>query len=117
MKKVSYLKRLFTAFITVLVLYVIYHDLTIGTVPLPEKNEEEQAIPVSSSSNNEFPFSEEKVKPGDTVLSIVEKNSKHPLPVSISKIISDFQTLNDGKQPEEIQIGKTYKFPTYEKTE
>lgn len=114
--EVSYLKRLVVAFITVLVLYVIYYDLTKGSITLPEEQTEEQAVPASNTSSK-IPFSEEVVKPGDTVISIVEKNSNHPLPVSISKVISDFQKLNDGTNPVEIQIGKQYKFPTYKKAD
>ncbi|MGJ7921385.1 LysM peptidoglycan-binding domain-containing protein [Neobacillus sp. LXY-4] len=103
------MKRLIGLLFTVLVLYVIYHDLTQGTIP---QQEEELAVPASSSI--QLPYSVEEVKPGDTVLSIVEKNSTHPLPVSISKVISDFRKLNEGIKPETIQIGHQYKFPTYE---
>ncbi|WP_318508396.1 LysM domain-containing protein [Bacillus sp. T3] len=109
------MKRLTVALITVLVLYVIYYDLTEGSIVIPEERLEEQALPVSSTSTNSIPFSEHVVKPGDTVISIVEKKSDNPLPVSISKVISDFQKLNDGTNPVDIQIGNQYKFPTYEK--
>lgn len=103
------MKRLFGAMIVILVLYVIYHDMTEGT--LPSVKNENLSVPASTSS--EIPFIEEVVQPGDTVLTIVEKNSQHPLPVSITKLISDFQRLNEGEKPEEIQIGENYKFPTY----
>lgn len=107
------MKRLIGLLFTVLVLYVIYHDLTQGTIPQQQQQEEEElAVPASSSI--QLPYSVEEVKPGDTVLSIVEKNSTHPLPVSISKVISDFRKLNEGIKPETIQIGHQYKFPTYE---
>jgi hypothetical protein len=52
------------------------------------------------------------MQPGDTLLSIVEKEkgkSNHP----IETIISDFQSLNEGLKPENMQIGKTYKIPVY----
>ncbi|WP_147532374.1 LysM peptidoglycan-binding domain-containing protein [Bacillus marasmi] len=111
------MRRLFTILIAVLVLYAIYHDLTEGSVSLPEKTTEEPAVPASTSPNVNIPFKEKTVKPGDTVLSIVEKNSSGPLPVSISKVISDFQKLNEGVKPEEIQIGKAYKFPKYKKAD
>ncbi len=103
------MKRLFGAIIVILVLYVIYHDTTEGT--LPKENKKNDAVPASTVTD--MTYIEEVVKPGDTVLTIVEKNSKNPLPVSISKLISDFQKINEGKKPEEIQIGKNYKFPTY----
>lgn len=111
------MKRLFIAFIAVLVLYAIYHDLTQGSISLPEETTEEKAVPASTPPSSTIPFKEKTVKPGDTVLSIVEKNSKGPLPVSISKVISDFQKLNEGIKPEEIQIGKAYKFPKYKEAD
>lgn len=103
------MKRLFGAIIIVLILYVIYHDLNDGT--LPTENKKNDAIPVSTVTD--MTYIEEVVKPGDTVLTIVKKNSQNPLPVSITKLIADFQKLNAGKKPEEIQIGENYKFPTY----
>jgi hypothetical protein len=110
------LKKLIGALITVLVLYVIYHDITLGT--LPKDNKENIAVQVSTSNvETEIPYFEKVVNPGDTVLSIVEKKSKHPLSVSISKVIADFEKLNGETKPEEIQIGNTYKFPIYKKTE
>lgn len=111
------MKRLVIALIAVLVLYAIYYDLTKGTIALPDKTTEEEAIPASSTPKINIPFQEKTVKPGDTVLTIVEKTSDGPLPVSISKVISDFKKLNDGIPPEEIQIGKAYKFPTYQESD
>jgi hypothetical protein len=104
------MKRLFIAIFTLLLLYSIYYDLTSGS--LPTKETKNVAVPVTNMSNNDD-FFEATVKPGDTVLSIMEKHLKEPLPVSITKLITDFQALNKGKQPEEIQIGKRYKFPNY----
>lgn len=104
------MKKIIGALITVLVLYVIYYDFTNGS--LPSESEQNIAVPVSAPTPDIQNIKKE-VKPGDTVLSLVEKNSFHPLPVSISKVISDFQELNNGKKPEDIQIGKFYKFPIY----
>jgi hypothetical protein len=108
---VSNLKRIIGALITVLIIYVIYYDLTEGTLPMEKRTDE--SVSVSSPLTDGLPYVEEEVKPGDTVLSIVERNGKNPLPTSISKVIADFEKLNDGKKPEDIQIGKQYKFPIY----
>lgn len=108
------LKRLIVAIITILVLYSIYHDLSKGS--LPQEITEKIAVPVSTDIP-EAAYFEEMVKPGDTVLSIMEKNTGEPIPVSITTLIQDFQKLNEGKNPEEIQIGKRYKFPRYKEHE
>jgi hypothetical protein len=105
------MKRLFGAMITVLILYSIFYDLSSGT--LPTKKQEELAVPVSNTTS-ESTYFEVVVKPGDTVLSIFERNQKEPIPVSITNLISDFQKLNKGKRPEDIQIGKKYRFPNYD---
>jgi hypothetical protein len=62
---------------------------------------------------NESIYIEVEVKAGDTVLTIAEKITNKPIPVSITQLIEDFQALNEGTTPEKIQIGKIYKFPVY----
>ena len=57
-------------------------------------------------------YKEILIKPGDTLLSIIEKD-KEAKNQPIEEIISDFQSLNEGLQPENMQIGKTYKIPIY----
>lgn len=111
MKKIA---AIITAFIVV---YSIYYDLTVGTVPGIGK------VTLASSSSSEIaevqpllnddPFTLIETKPGDTVLSIVEKLHQGPLPVPIDTIIQDFQELNQNLKPEKIQIGKQYKIPLY----
>jgi hypothetical protein len=109
------MKKLLSLFVFLLVVYVIYYDLTTGTLPVPiekttvaqENNREEKT---TAKQKNYFV---QKVKSGDTVLSIVEKNLDDSLPVSIEDVITDFQNLNNGLQPEDIQPGNKYKFPDY----
>lgn len=108
------LKRLYTALFVLIIAYVIYIDFTKGTLPKENKPKSEQVVSTSSSVNS-IPYFERKVAPGDTVLTIVEEHLDQALPVSISQVIADFQTLNNGQEPEEIVIGKHYRFPDYQK--
>lgn len=112
------MKKLLGLLLFILIIYVIYFDLTVGTLP-SASNAQVEAInsnhantPVPKTKTD-LPSFAEKVKPGETVISIVEHQLGKPLPVSISVLIKDFQTLNPGKSPEKIQIGSTYHFPDY----
>lgn len=107
------MKRFVLAILSVLIVYVIYYDFTKGT--LPTESIERNSVPVATTTN--IPFFEVEVKPGETVLTIVEKKLDKPIPVSITRVISDFEQLNDGEKPEEIRIGYQYRFPDYRKTE
>lgn len=97
------MKRLIGFIAAILVMYSVYADLTEGTLPKAEKH-----IEAASS----ITFEEVFIQPGDTVLSIVEKQGGFP-DVSIEKIINDFRALNNGMSPEQIQPGKVYKIPVY----
>ncbi|WP_160721721.1 hypothetical protein [Bacillus sp. USDA818B3_A] len=114
------MKKLLGFVLALIVIYVIYYDLTTGTLPTspPQqadaKAEDTQAsAPVDTDTG--IPSFDAKVKPGETVISIVEHKINKSLPVSIPELIEDFQTLNKGKSPEKIQIGSTYHFPDYSK--
>ncbi|MCJ8006841.1 hypothetical protein ACFFF5_01020 [Lederbergia wuyishanensis] len=101
------------AFIAISILiYSVYYDLTIGVIPrssaASSKLVENQPIPVEKE-----PITSVEIKPGDTVISIIEGLQQGPLPVPISQVVLDFQELNEGIKPEQIQIGKTYQFPVY----
>ncbi|MBD8003578.1 hypothetical protein [Bacillus norwichensis] len=102
--------------ITVAVLmYSIYYDLKIGTLHI------DQAATASSEMNGStqsapvhiMPYEEKKAKSGDTVISIAESIYHGSLPVPIDQLIQDFQKLNNGVKPNEIQTNKEYKFPVY----
>ncbi|MEH7124546.1 hypothetical protein V7122_19940 [Bacillus sp. JJ1532] len=105
------MKRLALFLLSVLVIYVIYFDLTKGTLPIPTVDE--PVIEAMAENETLLPYFEKKVSSGDTVLSLVEKNINAPLSVSISKVISDFKILNNGLSPEKIKSGYIYKFPDY----
>ncbi|MBO0959485.1 hypothetical protein J1P26_07030 [Neobacillus sp. MM2021_6] len=108
------MKKLFGFLFAILVLYVIYFDLTVGT--LPTSNAKQVDVKVAADANSftsDIPSFEAKVKPGETVISIVEHELNKPLPVSITELINDFRELNPKQSPEKIQIGSTYHFPDY----
>ncbi|MFC0558083.1 hypothetical protein [Halalkalibacter alkalisediminis] len=116
------MKRIGTIFIILVILYSTYYDLTIGTLPngLSEVTEAVAESVTNSDTTEETmtnveldPFQEVMVEPGHTVLSIVEHLHEGTIKATIQEIVYDFQELNDGIRPEEIQIGKTYLFPVY----
>lgn len=103
------MKRLAAFLLSALVIYVIYFDLTHGTLPVMQ----EQVIEAKYPDDTALPFFEREVSPGETVLSVVEKKMNGPLPVTITQVITDFSTLNNGLKPEELKFGETYRFPDY----
>lgn len=107
------MKKLFGFLLAILIIYVIYFDLTVGTLPSNTKKVDAKVETVTKNNEINIPSFEAKVKPGETVISIVEHQIDKPLPVSITDLINDFQKLNPGKSPENIQIGSTYHFPDY----
>ncbi|KAA0549398.1 hypothetical protein FZW96_05665 [Bacillus sp. BGMRC 2118] len=108
------MKRLLVLLCSVVVIYSIYVDLKTGTLPIsiPVHANEKEINSNKHSKKNNTTYIEVTIKPGDTVLSILEKNRKGALPVSITTVIKDFKDLNK-IEPEKIQIGKKYKIPMY----
>ncbi|HEX7064303.1 MAG TPA: LysM domain-containing protein [Bacillales bacterium] len=97
-----------------LVLYTIYYDLEYGTLPQTSKAATVETHKQQKQPQEKIPSKKIKVKPGQTVLSIVEKvNGSNP--VSIQKIVHDFEQLNPDVNANQIQIGETYQFPVYHK--
>lgn len=111
------MKKLFGVLFTLLIIYVIYIDLTAGTLPSAATEKVNPQVEASKQPPSGIPSFQAKVKTGQTVISIVENKLQKQLPVSISELIEDFQTLNPGKTPEKIQIGATYQFPDYSNIE
>jgi hypothetical protein len=109
------MKRIFLFLFGLLTIYVIYIDLTAGTLPKDETPKEAQTVVKMVDINSSMEAFEAEVEPGETLISIVENHIKKPLPVSIDELIEDFQSLNSGQAPEKIQIGSTYQFPDYSK--
>ncbi len=107
------MKRLFAFLAIVFIVYIIYYDIRIGTLPTATAKEEKiEATEVIAQTSND-PFIEVKVKAGDTLLSIVERVNEDRQLLSIETVIKDFEGLNPESKAELLQIGKTYKFPLY----
>jgi len=106
------LKRTLLFFTVCFTLFIIYYDVSVGTLPTSTT-----AVPASPDSvpaaEVSLPFTETTISPGDTLLSIVE-NKQGRIPVSIEQVVTDFEKLN-GIKPESMQIGKRYKIPLYKK--
>jgi hypothetical protein len=108
-------KRIFLFLFGLLTIYVIYIDLTAGTLSKDETQKQEQTVTTLTTPAVTIDAFEAEVEPGETLISIVENHIKKPLPVSIEELVEDFQSLNPGQAPEKIQIGSTYQFPDYSK--
>lgn len=109
------MKKLLGLLLTIIVLYAIYFDLTTGTLPHSDSQKAEAMVETTEQKNSSTPYFEAKVEPGETVITIVEHQLKKPLPVSITKLVRDFDTLNNGQNADRIQVGRTYRFPDYRK--
>ncbi|MCR8847166.1 hypothetical protein NQ095_02000 [Rossellomorea sp. SC111] len=122
------MKRMAIFFGIIILLYSVYYDLNKGTLRLlykeatvatsqPLVNGNQRELSEEPVNRGEDPSSlsyvEMEVKPGDTVLSLVEDLLDGSIPVSIDQVITDFEELND-VPPAKIQIGKTYKIPNYQ---
>lgn len=108
------MKKLVYLLLTIIIMYSIYFDMTVGTLPHANSQKPAAAVAVVHSDVN-IPYFKANVKPGDTLLSIVEHQIKKPLPVPMNDLIHDFQSLNPGQSADKIQIGTTYRFPDYTK--
>ncbi|OCA91125.1 hypothetical protein A8F94_04500 [Bacillus sp. FJAT-27225] len=107
------MKKLIATLFTIALIASVYVDLTSGTLPAataPIGKHPEQKKETSSPATPHFKAT---VKPGQTLLSIVEEYGAGNPGVPISKLITDFETLNPGSTPESLQAGKTYLFPSY----
>ncbi|HEX6922297.1 MAG TPA: LysM domain-containing protein [Bacillales bacterium] len=97
-----------------LVIYTIYYDLEYGTLPQTSKAATVQSHKQQheQKKQQQIPSKKVKVKPGQTVLSVVEQlNGSSAAP--IQKIVHDFKQLNPDTDANQIQIGQTYRFPIY----
>ncbi|MBP3039647.1 hypothetical protein J9303_09120 [Bacillaceae bacterium Marseille-Q3522] len=104
------MKRLVGLILTMLISLAIIYDLRTGTLPREEPESIEAASPAAVE---DIAFFEKEITAGDTLISIVEEQLQSAIPVTIPEVISDFQQLNNGLPPEDMQMGETYKFPDY----
>jgi hypothetical protein len=112
-KEREIMKRFLIGCFILLILYVVAYDLKIGT--LPQTTPANAEIQSTSIKTKDTTYKSYEVTPGDTLISVVEELNQDGK-YSIVTMISDFKSLNPGVNPENIQIGKTYKFPLYNKS-
>jgi hypothetical protein len=106
-------KKVISAFVVCLSIYIIYHDVTTGTLITSTKATTASEHMTDGKTNINIPYQTVTIQPGDTLLSIMERQQNGPLPVSIEKAITDFEALNPGEKAQTLQIGKKYKIPLY----
>jgi hypothetical protein len=112
------MKRLGVLMAIIFVIYIVQYDIKYGTLPhakgVPVSATAEEAS-AQKSSKPDISYLTVKVNAGDTVLSIVEQLAQDSVPVPIQQVVKDFKTLNNRISPEDIQIGREYKFPLYKR--
>ncbi|MCO7175707.1 LysM peptidoglycan-binding domain-containing protein [Sporolactobacillus kofuensis] len=103
------MKKRFFTIIFILACWTSYVDLTSGSLPTGQAAQTTAQI----SEKATVAYQRITVSPGDTLLSITERiNESEP---SIEEILKDFAVLNPSVNPNHLQIGKTYAFPSYSK--
>jgi len=117
------MKRLGVLLFVLVLGYIFYYDIKIGTLPMLSSykkttaaqtiKKEETTTKQSKKEETDVTYKAIEVKTGETVLSITEQINKKKIP-SIEKVIDDFKQLNKSTSATKIQIGKTYKFPLYQ---
>ncbi|PEJ56937.1 MULTISPECIES: hypothetical protein [unclassified Bacillus (in: firmicutes)] len=106
------MKRIAFLFGALLLGYIIFFDLNVGTIPTQHIATVAKASKSETKTSSLPKYEKIQVKNGDTVLGIIEDlNPDFSQP--ISQITKDFTDLNDGLLPTKIQSGKSYKFPIY----
>ncbi|MGG0204791.1 hypothetical protein [Bacillus mycoides] len=123
------MKRLGVLLFVLVLGYIFYYDIKIGTLPMLSSYKKTSAAQTIKKENTDTKQNKEKetekeketdtaykaieVKTGDTVLSITEAINKKKIP-SIEKVIDDFKQLNKNTSATKVQVGKSYKFPLYQ---
>ncbi|MBS2969709.1 hypothetical protein J9317_13130 [Metabacillus sp. KIGAM252] len=104
------MKRLILLCSIALLTYIIYYDLSRGTLP---RMEEENIMAASQPVKKET-FKKLHVQKGESVLMIINKVNGHSIPVPLETAAEDFEKLNPGIKANRILTGHSYKFPVYE---
>lgn len=104
-----FIKRLFLYLFIILLLISVYKDIMSGHhIPGDQLVENKQSVSM------DFQVTQIKVKPGETVLSIIEKINNHDIQTrSVSQIIDDFKLANPNTDPYQLKAGNFYYFPLY----
>ncbi|SDN08431.1 LysM peptidoglycan-binding domain-containing protein [Sediminibacillus halophilus] len=118
----GFLKKTVVTLFIVLFIVSIFKDLTVGTLNGVQQTEEQSDnLSESHKPSQKAPQQDQtayqaievEVRPGDTVLSIIEEINRAEAVLAIDSIVTDFQKLNPGTDPQQIQPGETYLFPLY----
>ncbi|MCI3196511.1 hypothetical protein GXP75_12715 [Bacillus sp. HU-1818] len=99
------MKRLIFLFSSIFVIFIIFYDVKIGTIPFQDLPV--YAVSAKTSEQQEAAYKTVTVKKGDTVMSIVGNTG------SPDEIVRDFEALNPNVKASSIQAGTAYKFPVY----
>jgi hypothetical protein len=111
-----FMKRMVGFAILFFIIYIIYYDMSIGTLPIVNgEGTTEQVIEVSATEvqSSPLPFQTVEIKAGDTLLSITEELNQDRKDISIMTIIKDFEKINPGVEANSLKIGEVYKIPMY----
>ncbi|MTH52437.1 hypothetical protein GKZ89_03385 [Bacillus mangrovi] len=106
------MKRLILLCSIALISYIIYYDLSAGTLPAPARDAVYASAP--GPEETEKTYKELTVQSGESVLMLINRVNQHSIPVPLEEAAEDFERLNPGAEASSIRIGQTYKFPLYE---
>jgi len=107
------IKKRFFTILFIMMCWTSYADLSSGSLPAGQAAAE-PARP-AASEKAAIAYQRVTVAPGDTLLSITERINENQQ--SIEKVLKDFAVLNPSVDPNHLQIGKTYAFPSYDQTD
>ena len=99
------MRKIIALLAVIIIAISMYYDLKFGTIPA-------HSIPPQTENSNYYMTV--KIKPGDTVLSIMEKLHENFDSMQIEQIMHDFQLLNPNADPYSLKEGTLYYFPYYD---
>ncbi len=116
-------------FLFVLVLgYIFYYDIKIGTLPMLSSYKKDKCGRNDKTRKYKYKNKKKKTKRKKKQMSLIKQLkskqvirffplqkliNKKKIP-SIEKVIDDFKQLNKNTPATKIQLGKSYKFPLYQ---
>ncbi|TDQ41710.1 hypothetical protein [Aureibacillus halotolerans] len=114
------MKQFIVVVLSFAIIYAIVYDFRSGTIPSTQSVgnwetvdvlQQDELLPSTRSEENNT-YIEHMVKPGDTVLGIIESLHDNQIPVPIEQISEDFIALNQSPV-NTIEAGEVYRFPLY----
>lgn len=90
----------------------IYHDVVPTEQSASSPNVHVQSV--DTEQTEKIYVVERAIEPGDTLLSVIEEIHVHTeTSLDMDNVIHDFKRVNQGTDPYDLQINKTYYFPIY----